>query len=64
MILFWSVLLGCYLLDVSYPILSDALDGKWSRASGHGRDRRTARVEHGPRRPGYSGSRGSVGRRA
>jgi ABC-type transport system involved in multi-copper enzyme maturation permease subunit len=34
MILFWSVLLGCYLLDVSYPILSDALDGRWSRAGG------------------------------
>jgi hypothetical protein len=26
------VLLGCYLLDVGYPVLSDALDGKWTSA--------------------------------
>jgi hypothetical protein len=36
MILFWSVLLGCYLLDVAYPLISDVLDGKWHNATGHG----------------------------
>jgi hypothetical protein len=29
MVLFFGVLLGCYLLDVSYPVLTDLLDGKW-----------------------------------
>jgi ABC-type transport system involved in multi-copper enzyme maturation permease subunit len=29
MILFWSVLLGCYLLDVAYPVLAEVMDGKW-----------------------------------
>jgi ABC-type transport system involved in multi-copper enzyme maturation permease subunit len=32
MVLFFGVLLGCYLLDVSYPVLSDWLDGRWRQA--------------------------------
>ncbi len=32
MVLFFSVLLGCFLLDVSYPVLSDLLDGQWGLA--------------------------------
>ena len=33
MVLFFSVFLGCFLLDVSYPVLSDLLDGRWQQAS-------------------------------
>ena len=29
MVLFFSVLLGCYLLDVAYPVLADLLAGRW-----------------------------------
>jgi len=32
MVLFFGVLLGCYLLDVSYPVVSDFLDGRWRQA--------------------------------
>src|SRR4029077_414779 len=39
MVLFFGVLLGCYLLDVSYPVLSGWLDGRWRQApSAEGRD--------------------------
>jgi ABC-type transport system involved in multi-copper enzyme maturation permease subunit len=33
-LLFFGVLLGCYLLDVSYPILIQILEGRWARAIG------------------------------
>jgi len=33
MVLFFGVLLGCYLLDVSYPALVDLGSGKWGRTS-------------------------------
>jgi ABC-type transport system involved in multi-copper enzyme maturation permease subunit len=33
MVLFFSVFLGCFLLDVSYPVISDLLDGRWRPAA-------------------------------
>jgi ABC-type transport system involved in multi-copper enzyme maturation permease subunit len=32
MVLFFSVLLGCYLLDVAYPVLAELLEGRWGQA--------------------------------
>ena len=54
---FFGVLLGCYLLDVSYPVLSDWLDGRWRLAPRRGGERRPARFERSPSCPGDAGSR-------
>ena len=52
MVLFFSVLLGCYLLDVAYPVVARC---PWRTPGGsiaHGGDRCAARFEHGAGRPG------------